>query len=97
MASNQKTQFDETRVSNRLAEKFEKRGIAKPTKALLDLWGVSATAFNKMLANEKQPSLDQAARMAQFLNCKLDDLVMIATKEHVVIDENALLKKYKAA
>lgn len=64
---------------NSIKKIIERKGIKhlRPTPIALDKMGIKMNTWNKWVDNRKDPDLDQLPLIAEFLDCKVVDLIEI--------------------
>ena len=81
-------------VKNRLKEILNSRGIEKPTNEVLKTWGATPRVFNRWLSNTSNPSVEQAAIMAQDLGVRLDQMFRTENLHRPRVNKDRLKAKY---
>lgn len=63
------------RIKKVIEEKYGRFKSVTPADEVLEDWGIHIKTWNKWVDNEKDPDLGQAALVADFLKCELNELL----------------------
>lgn len=68
---------------NKIKSILDSRGIAEmmPCDAVLNKMGIRSNTWTRWVANKKDPNIDQLPIVADFLNCRIVDLIDVEVKE----------------
>lgn len=69
---------------NRIQNVLEEKGIEelRPSKKILNEWGVTYRTWNMWVKNQADPRVDQLVKIAEWLQVPVSDLIVSKTASH---------------